>query len=235
MITFTEGTVFNAKTQAKVNTVNCTGVMGAGIALEYKLRYPEMHEDYVTKCKSKIIQVGKVDYFKYSDSLAIINFPTKLHFKYPSKIIWIEKGLQNFVDTYEENNIKSIAFPKLGTGKGGLDWKHVKEIMLHYLSNLDIDIFICLDKAQDAQGVEKIMLDNFNSKSIEELSQVVKLTKKQKIIIQEFIPYNRFWKIAETKGIGIRTYSSIFKYFYTNISQNNLKYQQASLGDFINL
>ena len=234
MITFFEGTVFNSDAKALVNTVNCTGIMGAGIALEFKLRYPEMFKDYEAKCKAKIIKTGKVDYYQYNGSITIVNFPTKWHFKYPSKITWIEQGLQNFVDTYKEYNITSVAFPKLGTSKGGLNWEQVKELMVKYLSPLDIDVFICLDKKQNAEGVEKVMLDHFNSCSISHLSYIVKLNKKQKNNIEANMPYNRFWKIADTESIGSRTYSNLFKYFYEKAFKNNVEYAQSTFDDYIN-
>ena len=96
MIRYYKGTVFNAGAEAIVNTVNCDGVMGAGIALEFGLRYPDMYKDYVIKCKKGDICTGKVDYFKDSSGIIIVNFPTKIHFKYPSKIEWIESGLKAF-------------------------------------------------------------------------------------------------------------------------------------------
>lgn len=214
MIIYSEGTVFNAGTQAVVNTVNCTGVMGAGIALEFMLRYPEMFEDYESKCKDKRIITGKVDYFKNGDGSIIINFPTKWHFKYPSKLVWIEQGLQDFAKTYSQKGITSVAFPKLGTSNGGLNWSEVKVLMEKYLSNLDVDVYICLDNKKDAEGIEKTMLDKFNSTSIEQISSLVKLNSKQRENIQKHIPYNRFWKISETESVGMKTYSMIFRYFY---------------------
>lgn len=215
MIYYNDGTVFNVNANALVNTVNCTGVMGAGIALEFKLRYPEMFKDYETKCKAKLIKTGKVDYYRCNGSPVIINFPAKWHFKYPSKMIWIEQGLDNFAETYSKHNISSVAFPKLGANKGGLDWEKVKKIMIKHLSPLDIDIYICLDQ-NHAEGIEKNMLDRFNSSSVDQLSQVVKLTEKQKSNMQKHMPYHRFWKIAETEGIGIKTYSDIFQHFHHN-------------------
>lgn len=214
MIIYSDGTVFNADTQALVNTVNCTGVMGAGIALEFMLRYPEMFEDYELKCKNKRITTGKVDYYKNQDGTIIVNFPTKWHFKYPSKLIWVEQGLQDFLKTYKEYDITSIAFPKLGTSNGGLNWNDVKPLMEKYLSNLDIDVYICLDNKKDAEGIEKIMIDKFNSTSVEKLSSLVKLNAKQKDCIQKHMPYNRFWKISNTESIGMKTYSMIFNHFY---------------------
>lgn len=231
MIIYSEGTVFNVNTQALVNTVNCTGVMGAGIALEFMLRYPEMFDDYELKCKDKGIITGRVDYYKNEDGSIIVNFPTKWHFKYPSKLIWIEQGLQDFIKTYKKNGITSIAFPKLGTSNGGLNWNDVKILMEKYLSDLDIDVYICLDNKKDAEGTEKIMLDKFNSTSVEKLSSVVKLNAKQKDSIQKRMPYNRFWKISDTEAIGMKTYSMIFKHFYRLAMGDSQEPSQISLFD----
>lgn len=231
MIKYFEGTIFNVDTQTMVNTVNCTGVMGAGIALEFMLRYPAMFEDYETKCKDKRIMTGKVDYYKNEDGSMIVNFPTKWHFKYPSKLIWIEQGLQDFVKTYQKNGITSVAFPKLGTSNGGLNWNEVKILMEKYLSNLDIDVYICLDNKKEAEGIEKSMLDKFNSTNIEQLSSLVKLNAKQKDNIQKHIPYNRFWKISQTESIGMKTYSMIFKHFYGLALGNSQEPSQLSLFD----
>ena len=85
--------------------------------------------------------------------------------------------------------------------------------MEKYLSNLDIDVYICLDNKKDAEGIEKIMLDKFNSTSVEKLSSLVKLNTKQKDCIQKDMPYNRFWKISNTESIGMKTYSMIFNHF----------------------
>jgi len=137
MITYLEGTVFNAPVKTYVNTVNCAGIMGAGIALEFKLRYPEMFQDYVAKCKSKKMKVGTPRIYEYSENVWIMNFPTKGHWRYPSKIAWIEQGLKYFAENYKKRNIGSIAFPKLGTNNGGLEWKEVKVLMEKYLSDLE--------------------------------------------------------------------------------------------------
>ena len=231
MIKYCEGTVFNVNASALVNTVNCVGVMGAGIALEFMLRYPEMFDDYEDKCNAKKILTGKVDYYKNKDGTIIINFPTKTHYKYPSKLLWIETGLQHFVNTYSEFGIKSVAFPKLGTSNGGLDWNDVKLLMEKYLSKLDIDIYICLDTLGEAEGIEKKMLDKFNSTDITDISKVVKLNIKQKENLQMQMPYDRFWEISDTESIGKKTYSNIFKYFYKIAIGRNEEPSQISLYD----
>lgn len=132
--------IFKSKSTALVNTVNCVGVMGAGIAKEFKLRFPEMFKDYVKKCNVNKIRIGKLDIYKINDRKIIINFPTKDHWKYPSKLEYIEKGLIDFVKNYKSWNIISIAFPQLGCGKGGLKWNDVKYLMKEYLIDLDINI-----------------------------------------------------------------------------------------------
>ena len=102
MVEYYDGSVFNVEADAIVNTVNCTGVMGAGIALEFSLRYPAMLEHYEKMCKIREIKIGRVDYF-CDEEKTIINFPTKWHFKYPSQIEWIEMGLKDFVATYKKS------------------------------------------------------------------------------------------------------------------------------------
>lgn len=212
MVILSKGTVFNTDAKALVNTVNCKGVMGAGIALEFQLRFPSMNEDYMRKCEDGIIKVGKVNY--YGNNPVIINFPTKYDFKYPSKIEWVEAGLKDFVSTYDSHNIESVAFPKLGAGKGGLDWPQVKALMFRYLEPLDIKVYICEDTLPYAEGVEKKMVDKLNDTPISFLSTKVRLNERQKEAIEKGKPYSRFWHLGKTDSIGTKTYESLFKYFY---------------------
>lgn len=142
-ITFHKGNIFNSKTQTIVNTINCVGVMGKGIALVFKLRYPEMFEKYKEFCQSKMIGIGKLWLYKSENTPQwVLNFPTKFHWKYPSKMEYLEAGLQKFVDSYKEKGITSIAFPLLGTHNGGLDKIEVLDLMHKYLEQCDIPIEI---------------------------------------------------------------------------------------------
>lgn len=214
MIIFFEGTVFNAPVKTFVNTVNCAGVMGAGIALEFKLRYPEMFNDYVEKCKSKQMKVGIPRIYEYSEDRWIMKFPTKGHWRFPSKIQWIEEGLKYFAENYKKRSIESVAFPKLGTNNGGLNWAEVKSLMEKYLKNLEIKIYICLDEKCEADGVEKIMLDSLNVTTVETLIKEIALNRKQAEKIISKVPYVRFWYVSKAEGIGEKTYEKVFKYFY---------------------
>ena len=138
-----KGNIFNTKCSTIVNTVNCVGIMGKGIALVHKLRYPRMYQEYREHCEKKLIRPGVLWLFnREANAPWILNFPTKIHWKYPSKIEWIEQGLKKFVDSYQLKNITSIAFPLLGTHNGGLDVERVRLLMDEYLGECDIEIEI---------------------------------------------------------------------------------------------
>lgn len=133
--------IFDSQCQTIVNTVNCVGVMGKGIALEMKNRYPDMFEKYKNLCENKLIDIGKLWIYTHIVEKEIVkrilNFPTKIHWKNKSEYEYIEKGMQKFIETYQDKNITSIAFPMLGCNNGGLDSDMVLEIMLKYLSKCD--------------------------------------------------------------------------------------------------
>src|SRR5690554_3048314 len=103
------GNIFSSDCQTLVNTINCVGIMGAGIALEYRLRYPEMYDRYVQLCSDSKIDIGKL--WIYKSDRWILNFPTKKHWKDPSRIEYLESGLEKFRDTYLNKGITSVAFP----------------------------------------------------------------------------------------------------------------------------
>ena len=141
MINYIEGDIFNSPAQVIVNTVNTVGVMGKGIALAFKNRYPRMFEQYKEACEKKKFQMGKLMLCREADHMILL-FPTKENWRNPSKIEYIKKGLAKFVKTYAEKNITSIAFPKLGCGNGELAWDVVKPVMEEMLKALPIDIYI---------------------------------------------------------------------------------------------
>lgn len=138
-----KGNIFTTKAQTIVNTVNCVGVMGAGIALEFRLREPGMYRRYVEICKAGKLSPGILWLYK-SAQPQILNFPTKMDWKRPSRPEYLEKGLNKFAASYREKGITSIAFPMLGADKGGLPIDVSKSIMRHYLSpleDLDVEIY----------------------------------------------------------------------------------------------
>jgi O-acetyl-ADP-ribose deacetylase (regulator of RNase III)/uncharacterized protein YwgA len=135
------GNIFESNCSTIVNTVNCVGVMGKGIALEFKKKYPEMFMEYVLKCDRGQVQPG-VPYVYQNNGISILNFPTKDHWRSPSRLSYVIDGLDWFAENYKKYDIKSIAFPPLGCGNGGLTWSVVGPIMYQKLGKLPIDIEI---------------------------------------------------------------------------------------------
>lgn len=177
MIIYVKGNIFESPAQVLVNTVNTVGVMGKGIAKQFKDIYPEMFAQYQVFCENKDLDIGKLWIYK-SDHKWILNFPTKKHWRSPSKLEYIEAGLEKFVSTYEEKGITSISFPLLGCGNGGLDWENeVKPLMEKYLRPLPIEVYIHLTD---------------NKKLKPEHKEVVQ-TKKWLKAMPTFLSYNEVW------------------------------------------
>lgn len=138
------GNIFTADTEAVVNTVNCVGVMGKGIALQFREKYPENYKAYKNACATGNVVIGKM--FVTKNGLLtpnyIINFPTKNHWRGKSQIEYIESGLDDLKSVLQKYNIKSVSIPPLGSGNGGLDWDTVKQLIIDKLRDLDIDIVV---------------------------------------------------------------------------------------------
>jgi O-acetyl-ADP-ribose deacetylase (regulator of RNase III) len=140
MIQYTSGNILHADVEAVVNTVNCVGIMGRGIALQFKNAYPENFEAYVRACKAEKVQPGQMfvyDMGGLTNPRYIINFPTKRHWKGKSRIEDIESGLLDLVNVIRRSGIQSIAIPPLGAGLGGLNWSDVKPRIQRAMSSLD--------------------------------------------------------------------------------------------------
>jgi O-acetyl-ADP-ribose deacetylase (regulator of RNase III) len=148
MITYIEGSLFTSTAQALVNTVNTAGVMGKGLARAFKTYYPEMFAEYAQLCAEKQFAVGQLLLYRTPHKW-VLNFPTKRHWRQPSRLSDIEAGLETFVRTYSEQGISSIAFPQLGCGNGGLDWEaEVRPLMERYLGELPLDVQVFITPEQ---------------------------------------------------------------------------------------
>ncbi len=139
-VKITSGNIFNSKAQILVNTVNCVGVMGKGVALQFKKLFPEMYQDYVNKCKRKEVKLTRPYLYKQILSPWILNFPTKDNWRSVSRISDIIAGLNYLELHYKEWGITSLAVPPLGCGHGGLDWKIVAPVLYKHLSRLNIPV-----------------------------------------------------------------------------------------------
>jgi len=157
MITFTQGNLLEARTEALVNTVNTVGVMGKGIALMFKERFDENFRRYAAACKAKEVQTGKMfvtQVHELDGPRWIVNFPTKQHWRAPSRMEWVLEGLQDLRCFLIEQQIQSIAIPPLGAGNGGLEWADVREQIELALGDLDIDILV-FEPTKQYQNVAK--------------------------------------------------------------------------------
>lgn len=147
MIEYKKGNLFETDAEAIVNTVNCVGIMGRGIALQFKKRFPQNYKFYEAACKKQEVRPGKMLVFNTGEIVNpkfIINFPTKRHWRGNSRIEDIESGLGALKEVIVQNDIKSVALPPLGCGLGGLEWNVVKakmEAVLQDLDNVKIYIF----------------------------------------------------------------------------------------------
>jgi O-acetyl-ADP-ribose deacetylase (regulator of RNase III) len=154
MITYVTGSLFESPAQVLVNTVNTIGVMGKGVALTFKKIYPEMFKEYQLLCENGEFAIGNLWLYK-SPNKWILNFPTKQHWRNPSRVEYVEEGLIKFVQAYDEMGIHSIAFPPLGSGHGKLDFiKEIQPLMESYLDNLPIEIYIYPDRGVELEQAE---------------------------------------------------------------------------------
>ena len=144
MIRFLSGNLLDSDAYALVNTVNTVGIMGKGIALQFKKEFPHNYSIYREACLKNTFKIGQLLTVEDSTLLLgerlIINFPTKTHWRFPSEYSHIEKGLQALVKLITEKEIKSVALPALGCGNGGLRWVRIKEMICQYLEPLDTAI-----------------------------------------------------------------------------------------------
>ena len=220
------GNIFSSTCQTLVNTVNCVGVMGAGIALECRLRYPSMFNKYKELCDSKAFKPGML--WLYKGTIAnhdinekwVLNFPTKIHWRYPSQIEWITLGLDKFLSVYRDKGITSIAFPVLGGLNGGLDPERVISIMQTKLSSCEIPIEIYKykpDAPDDLYDRFKILC---KSMSLNEAAKATGIRKGIISKVQEALARPdlcQLNQIAHVDGIGVKTIESIFRFSRTHI------------------
>lgn len=180
------GNIFDSKCKTIVNTVNCVGVMGKGVALEFKKRYYDMFLDYKLKCGREEVVVGKPYFYNDSSGKQILNFPTKNHWRGKSELSYITEGLDWFIKNYKENNVESIAFTALGCGNGGLSWDVIGKYMYQNLRDLPIEIEIYAPAGTEDEKLS----EEFLSSDID-YDQLIAKKKKEK----SELDYNEKWEM----------------------------------------
>lgn len=218
--TIITGNIFTSQCQTLVNTVNCDGVMGAGIALEFKLRLPAMFDRYAEHCRAGRVNIGSLWLYKPpADSREqrwALNFPTKRHWKYPSKVEYLEAGLQKFLDTYQQKGIQSIAFPVLGATNGGLAEDESLAVMQRYLSQCAIPVEIY---RYDPTATDDLY-EEFRHKWLRSDAVAIKeytgVGTRELRIVREALEWehkvNSLSQLASVKGIGKKTLERCFRY-----------------------
>jgi len=164
MINYIKGNLFESSAEAFVNTVNTDGIMGKGIALQFKKMFPTNFKLYKDECKNGKFGIGDLIVTRDQNILTgeklIINFPTKTSWRAPSEYDYIEKGIQELIHVINKNKISSIAIPPLGSGNGGLQWHKVKSILESRLSDLEcsITIYEPNDQVREVLNKERVKL-----------------------------------------------------------------------------
>lgn len=218
MIEYKNGDIFNQDVEAIINTVNCVGIMGRGLALQFKNKYPKNFKEYEIACKKEVIkpgimfvhQTGQLTNPKY-----IINFPTKRHWKGKSKIEDIESGLDNLIETIHKLGIKSISIPPLGSGLGGLDWQVVKQKIGQKLSNIDCQVIVF-------EPLEKKIEKNISK-------EVPKMTAGRAALVELM---DRYLKGLMDPFVSLLEVHKLMYFMQEAGEPLRLKYQKAPFGPY---
>lgn len=169
MLQLKKGDLLGSNAQTLVNTVNCVGVMGKGIALDFKRQYPEMYRDYAGRCGNGEVMPGVPYLYTAQSSPWILNFPTKNHWRSGSKIEFVRTGLELLIDQYAGWGIESIAVPPLGCGNGGLDWREVGPLIYEYLSamNIPVELYVPPHVEADQEEFQRISASQHTVKQVQ--------------------------------------------------------------------
>ncbi|MGF1769615.1 macro domain-containing protein [Enterovibrio makurazakiensis] len=193
MIKYVKGDLFTDSADALVNTVNTVGVMGKGLAFQFKNIYPDNFEAYKLACKAKELRTGKMFVFEIkssSPSRYVINFPTKEHWRGKSKIEYIENGLQDLVVVARQLSLKSVAIPALGAGLGGLPWSQVERQIKEILSSENSVEWRIYSPTGECKAQEKSQMTTGRAILLHAIDSYIRTTKKGKaseLEVQAFV------------------------------------------------
>jgi O-acetyl-ADP-ribose deacetylase (regulator of RNase III) len=219
---YIKGNLLEANTHALVNTVNTVGVMGKGIALQFKEAFPINYKQYVSACRKNQLQPGKLLVVKEASlegNKIIINFPTKTQWYLNSKYEYIEEGLKELANTIKEYQIKSIAIPPLGCGNGGLKWPKVRSLLEKYLDNLP-NVEILVYEPNDA--VKEILKK-------QEVTKKIKLTSSRAMLLYSMFYYE---SLGENVSLFVANKLAYFLQRLGEKKLNNLKFDAHHYGPY---
>ncbi len=225
------GNIFDSKAQTLVNTVNCIGIMGKGLAFEFKKHFPDMYKDYAQKCKNGEVKLGRPYLFKHTMYRWILLFPTKDDWRSISKLSDIEEGLKWLKKHYKEWGIESLAVPPLGCGLGALDWRIVGPTLYRHLNMLDIPVELYAPNGTPARELEPEFLANpSEAQTVEEKASIKSKIESGFIVILEAL--SRLEKMPYHWPVGRTAFQKIC-YFGTLLGlDTDLHFYRSSYGPF---
>tara|TARA_Y100001933_G_scaffold16723_1_gene14548 strand:- start:649 stop:1350 length:702 start_codon:yes stop_codon:yes gene_type:complete len=220
------GNIFSSKCQVLVNTVNCVGDMGKGIALEFKRRFPEMEMEYKKFCTSKELRPGGILPYR-KNTPWIFNFAVKDHWRYPSKVTWVEDCLSKFRDNYKHWNVESIALPWMGTANGGLSKDRVQELTREYLEDLNdliVEVYSFDGDAEDP--LYEPLMRSLRNLSVEDFAKKSGLQKSKVSGIFDFYNSGQLTSFFSLVSSGVLGSTSLDKlYLFLNKSKDSESFQ----------
>jgi len=221
MFELTRGDILKADAEALVNTVNCVGVMGRGIALQFRKAFPENFKAYKSACDKKRLHPGHMlvsDLSRFENPRYVINFPTKRHWKGKSKIEDIESGLKVLVEEVNQHNIRSIAIPPLGCGLGGLKWEQVKPMIQKAFENLP-DVHVLLYEPAGAPVAEEMVKEK----------KIPKMTVGRAVLLALM---NRYLKAVMDPSISLLEMHKLMYFMQESGERLKLHYTKAPYGPY---
>jgi len=221
MLELTKGDILKADAEALVNSVNCVGVMGRGIALQFRKAFPENYRMYKSACDNKQLHPGQMltyDLNRFENPRYVINFPTKRHWKGKSKIEDIESGLKALVEEVHKRKIKSIAIPPLGCGLGGLNWRRIKLIIQKAFATLP-DVRVLLYEPVGAPVAEEMVKDH----------KVPKMTVGRAVLLGLM---NRYLKAVMDPFISLLEIHKLMYFMQESGEKLRLNYTRAVYGPY---
>jgi O-acetyl-ADP-ribose deacetylase (regulator of RNase III) len=223
MITLYQKSVFAAFEEENVpviaNTVNTKGVMGAGLALEFKLRFPRYFDHYKARCSSERPLAGSAWIFQEETSPTIISLFVKADWKMPSKISWIRSSLKRAEEIITGRNFERVALPLAGAGKGGIDPQTSEEIIREIFESSNTEVLLCLDRIPSK--IEESMMEQLRAMSENEMKSLLARPSIVETLIGKRGDVTRFREILDIRGIGIKTYSLLFKLLISKDTGHN--------------
>ena len=239
VIKYTKGDIFDSQCQAIINTVNCEGKMGKGLAYQFKKKFPEMEQDYVKVCLNGELYPGKLHIYQEKNFL-IINFPTKKKWREKSKIEYIIIGLRKLKEEIVKRGINSVAIPPLGSGNGGLNWNEVKSEINKELFGMKNIVFEVYEPSTNINKTGEEPEVNFDVLLLayicKELKKVNPSNLKSMVKLLSIFSQNNM-KIADLKNstktmksfkefYSLKDYSEIYKLINSKLISNSIELKQ---------